>query len=394
VKLAAVLFAIVALLVVSFGRGQRDEPSGSASGAPARAAAPVHPAPPGGYALPRGAVRVRSGHGLRRALARPGSRPIVLAPGEYTGARPFLNPNGRALYAARQGRALLRAGLSMGGNSGRGGGLVRGVVIDVADRARTIDGAAVEVWGVGADTQILDTTIRGHSKLQSGIEARRPDGLRIRRVEVSGFTDFGVLADANTPGQAGPHKPFSIRDLSVSHVSRPVPRSSDGRAEACLWVGATGAVRDVRLRDCAWAGLWTGSATRDATFDGIDVDGARTGIYIEHFTTDSRFRRVRVGSDTRIGLQAEWAAPRWDGRPASVGNVIEASSFASRLAGVYLDEGTTRTTVRASTFTGQQWAAIGDFRGTGNTFSGNDYRGIASGAERVSRRHLSSTREG
>ena len=191
-----------------------------------------------------------------------------------------------------------------------------------------------------------------------------------------------MLADANTPDRDEPRAPFSIRDLEVSDVSRPVPRSSE-RTGRGLPVDRRGRHGARVRRACAWSGLWTGSATRGATFDGVDVDGARTGIYIEHFTTDSRFRGIRVGPDTRIGLQAEWAAPRWDSRPASVGNVIEASSFASRVAGVYLDEGTTRTTVRDSTFTRQRWAAIGDYRGSGNTFTGNDYRGIASGAERL-----------
>ena len=101
-----------------------------------------------------------------------------------------------------------------------------------------------------------------------------------------------------------------------------------------------------------------------------------------------------MGPDVRIGLNAEWAAPAWGGKPASVGNVIEDSHFESRLVGVYLDEGTTRTTVRNSSFAGQRFAAVGDYRGRDNAIHDNDYRGIAAGAEQVSRRHLSSAREG
>jgi hypothetical protein len=226
------------------------------------------------------------------------------------------------------------------------------------------------------------------------VEARRPDGLRIERLVARGFTDFGVLADANEPMRSAPRDPFVIEDIDVARVGRSVPGSSDGRAEACLWVGDTGTVRRARLRDCAWSGLWTGTATRGSEFRGIDVDGTRTGVYLEHFTHDSTFTGLRVGPDVRIGLTAEWADPEWRGRPASVGNVVEDSHFASRLAGVYLDEGTTRTTVRRSSFAGQQWAGIGDYRGDGNAFYDNDYRGIDAGAEQVSRRHLSSAREG
>ena len=74
--------------------------------------------------------------------------------------------------------------------------------------------------------------------------------------------------------------------------------------------------------------------------------------------------------------------------------MIEDSRFESRLAGVYLDEGTTRTTVRRSTFADQTWGAIGDYRGDGNAFYDNDYRAIGGGADAVRRDHLSSAREG
>jgi hypothetical protein len=83
-------------------------------------------------------------------------------------------------------------------------------------------------------------------------------------------------------------------------------------------------------------------------------------VYGEPFTRDSTFRRLRIGPHVRVGLTAEWADPEWDRRPASVDNLIELSRFESGLAGVYLDEGTTRTTVRRSSFANQSWAAIGD----------------------------------
>ena len=57
---------------------------------------------------------------------------------------------------------------------------------------------------------------------------------------------------------------------------------------------------------------------------------------------------------------------RAGGLPASVDNVIQASRFESWLAGVYLDEGTTRTIIRGSTFDGQRWAAIADYEGIDN----------------------------
>jgi hypothetical protein len=350
----------------------------------------IAPARPSSYRVPADAFRVSSAAGLRTALAAPARQAIVLAPGTYGGRRPFANPFGHQLYSAEAGKAVLTARLSLGGRHGRGGGLVRGLTIDVRDRRRTVNGAAIAVWGRGRDSRILDTTLVGHGMLDAGVDARRPDGLVIERMVVRRFRDYGVLVDANDRGRHAPRTPFAVSDLDVADVGRPQRGSSKGRAEACVWIGDTGALRRVRARSCAGAGLWTGSATRRATFEAIDIDRAGTGVYIEHFTRDSTFRGLRIGREVRVGLNAEWADPAWGRRPASVRNVIERSRFESSLVGVYLDAGTTSTTVRGSSFANQTWAAIGDYRGDGNAAYGNDYGDIRSTATPVRREHLGS----
>jgi hypothetical protein len=247
---------------------------------------------------------------------------------------------------------------------------------------------------VGRDTQILDTEVRGHGTVPAGIAARRPEGLVVRRVRADGFTDYGVRVDANEPVGAAPRDRFSIADLDVRRVGRTPPGSSDGRAEACLWIGNPGDVARVRVRDCAWSGVWTGTATDGARLRDIDVDGAPTGVYIEHFTTNSVFDRLRIGTWVRVGVLAEWDDPAWGGRPASVGNTIRASRIRSHLVGVYLDEGTTRTAVTGTSFGGQSWGAIGDYRGNGNTESANDFSGLDAGAQPLRHDHLSTARDG
>jgi hypothetical protein len=389
--LAASVAAAVALLAALLG-GPSEQEARPAAGAAALTLA--RPASPAAYKVPRHARHIESAAELRAALADSRRTTLVLAPGRYGGRAPFQNSHGHRIYSARPGRAVLRAGLSIGGNFGRGGALVRGLTIDVADRARTVDGAAIAVWGVARDTRILDVTLRGHSTAAAGISARRPDGLVVRRVRARGFTDYGVFADANDTSRGVMRDRALIEDVDVARVARARPGSSQGRAEACVWVGNTAVVRRVRARRCAWTGLWTGTAAHRATFDQIDVDGTRTGVYVEHFTHDSRFRRLRVGPDVRIGLTAEWDDPAWGGRPASVGNVIEDSRFDSRVAGVYLDAGTTRTTIRRSSFIHQSWAAIGDYRGDGNAAYGNDYSRVDPGAPPVRTDHLSTAREG
>jgi hypothetical protein len=395
VKLALLGLIACCAVVFATAHGDGGKRARQPQGAPisgARAPGPVHPRRPSRYRVPRGAIHVSTADELKNALRHRSRSAIVLANGIYSSRRPFLNPFGHQLYAAGLGRAVLRAGLSLGGNEGDGGGLVRGLVVDVSDRRRTIGGAAIAVWGTGRNSRILDTRVDGHATLGAGVEARVPHGLVIERFVARGFQDFGVLVDANEPGRRASRPGFRIADIDVAGVSRPTPGSSDGRAEACVWIGNTGSVRRVRVRSCAWSGLWTGTSTNGSLFDNIDVDRARTGVYLEHFTHDSVFRRLRIGPAVRVGLTAEWADPAWDSKPASVGNVIEDSRFASSLAGVYLDEGTTRTTVRRSTFVDQAWGGIGDYLGRDNRLYANDFRGLGTKAQAVRHDRLSSTR--
>jgi hypothetical protein len=376
------LCAAVGGLAIGSGKRRERPPTGRSAIAAPEGFRVRHPRR---YALPRQTVRVSSAAGLRRALAVHRSTSIVLAPGSYGGSEPFIDRSGHAIYAARRGAVVLRSGLSIGGNTAVPGAIVRGLVVDVRDPRAAVDGAAIAVWGSARDTHILDTTVRGHGVLDSGVAVRRPEGLVIQRLVARGFTSY---VDANDLNRGRMRPRAVLEDVDVADVSRPAPRSSDGRAESCVWIGDTALVRRVRVRSCAWAGLWTGTATIGGTFDQVDVDGAPTGVYIEHFTHNSTFRRLRVGPHVEAGVNAEWDDPSWGGRPASVGNVIENSHFASSLVGVYLDEGTTRTTVRRSTFVGQSWGAIGDYRGNGNVAYANAYDGVVG----VRHDHLSSFR--
>ncbi len=349
------------------------------------APAGVRPTPPRKYWIRRPVVRVRTATQLQAALSSRAPARIVLRPGRYAADAPFVNTHGHAIYSETVGRAILTAGVSMG-NDGGGAGLLQGVVIDVSDHGKTVDGVAIAVRGNAGG--VFDVVLRGHGTIRSGLVVRQPEGFRAARLVVRGFTDYGVLVDANDRSRTTLSQPFSLRDLDVAGIKRAEPGSSRGRAEACVWLGNPGAAARVRVRDCGWTGLWTGTAATGLRVADVDVDLTRTGVYLEHFTHRSRFERIRVGRRVRVGLTAEWADPDWGGLPASVDNVVQSSRFESSLAGVYLDEGTTRTIVRGSTFVGQQWAAIGDYKGVDNAYYGNDYRGIGSGAVPVTREHI------
>jgi hypothetical protein len=385
-----VLSFVAATAAVAVSRSQREDSAAHAY----RVVPSVNPAAPSSYEVPASGVRVRSSAQLRHALVRRKPTNIVLADGVYGGPSPFSNASGHRLFAAHLGAAVLRAGLSIGGNAGPAGGAVRGLVFDVRDRRKTVDGAEILVWGTAKDAAVRDVELRGHGVIRAGLVVRRPEGFRGARLVVRNFTDYGVVVDANDGALTRLEKPFHLVDVRVGRVARPVPGSSDGKGEACVWIGNPGVVRRIHVRRCAWTGLWTGTATTQALFDRIDVDKTRTGVYLEHFTHDSTFQHVRVGNRVKVGMLTEWASPAWGGRPASVHNVIQDSWIAASLAGVYLDEATTRTTVRRTTFVNQRWAAIGNYRGIGNAFYGNDYDGIASGADEVTEQHASSFRNG
>jgi hypothetical protein len=350
----------------------------------------MRPTPPSPYDVPASGVHVTTSAQLRSVLRSSQPTDIVLADGVYDGSQPFLNPNGHRLYAATLGGAVLRVGLSLGGNAGPPGGAVHGIAFDVRDLGKTVGGAEIIVWGTARNADVLDVTLRGNRVIRTGLVVRQPEGFRGARLVARGFTDYGVVVDANDPTLDVLDRPFRLTDVDVAGVARPVPRSSNGTAEACIWVGNPGEVRRVRVRHCAWTGLWTGTAATDALFDQIDVDQTPNGVYVEHFTRGSTFQRLHVGRKVRIGVVTEWAAPEWGGRPASVDNVIQESWFQSSFAGVFLDDGTTRTTVRGSTFANQRWAAIGNYRGIDNAFYGNDYRAIAPGADDVTDEHPNS----
>jgi hypothetical protein len=344
--------------------------------------------PPSSYSIPAGAVTVSNSAQLKQALAGP-AKDIVVADGVYDSSEPFVNANGHRVYAQHLGGAVFRAGFVLGGNWGPGHGVLRGLAFDVSDTGKVLEGSIVHVWGTGSGSQVLDTTFDGHGVIPSGVLARQVEGVVIRRVVARNFRDSGVTVDPNVASY-NPATPPLLEDIDSANVTWPVARTSNGTAEACVWVGVTATVRRIKTRNCAWEGLWVGSGTRNSVFEDLDLNDSGIGIYVEHFATNSTFRRVHAGPNVDRGATCEWADPAWDHRPACTDNVFEDSTFDTRLIGVYLDEGTTRTTVRHSVFLNQRCGAIGNYAGVGNLWdtSGNDYRGLRSGAVPVYTHHL------
>ena len=102
---------------------------------------------PAAYRAPRGALVVHNSRQLDRALAHSRRTNIVLAAGIYRHRGPFYVRDGKRLYAARLGAAVLKAGVVLGAPSGRAFPLLRGLLIDVRNRSETLGGDAIHVWG-------------------------------------------------------------------------------------------------------------------------------------------------------------------------------------------------------------------------------------------------------
>jgi hypothetical protein len=346
------------------------------------------PAPPAGYALPPSAVKVHNGPELARQLSPSVPQDIVLSDGVYRSAEPFSNECGHRLFAEHQGKAVLTAGLAIGSNDCGGGARVQGLAFDIAEAQSSANNAAIEVWGTASGTVLADIVIDGHGVLGTGIAARQPEGLAIQRVMATNFQSWGIFVDADDFDRTLT-KPPLLEDLNVANVSRPVPRSSNGTAEACIWVGNTAVGRRFKVRNCAWMGVWSGTAAKQARFSDLDIDdigsreGSSTGLYLEHFTTDSVFERIRIGPNVTVGIVCEWADPAWGSRPACDGVVIQDSLIDSRCVGAYLDDGTRNTTLRRTAFVHQASAAVAIFNKHYNILydtSGNDYGLMQAGA--------------
>jgi len=368
------------------------------------------PVAPASYVVPVGAVRVSSSAGLIAALQQSVARDIVLAAGVYDSAAPFQNGSGHRIYSETLGGAVLKAGLVIGGNFGGGDGLVRGVAFDVVDPSKTFQSSMVNTWGsAGRGAKVLDATFDGHGVVSAGVLARQPDGLVVQRVIVERVTDYGVFFQVPYPGYYSfvAATPTLVEDAVITGVYRASRGSANGTAEAGIWAGNNSTVRRVQVRDTGWMGIWTGGDCNDALFEDLEIGNIHgnapgygpigTGIYLEHYTRRTVFRRFQISGVYEAGIKTEWADPAYAGTNpipgeslgASHANLFEDGEISSVVDGVFFAD-STGDTIRRVKFIGQTKAAIRDFRGTGNSYNslGNDYSQIAAGARPIDTRHV------
>lgn len=127
----------------------------------------------------------------------------------------------------------------------------------------------------------------------------------IRKLDVRNMTEYGVGSQQWYPPKVATPGRTLIEDCIVEHVAAVPPLSSNGTSEACAWIGNPSDVRRLRLTDGAWMGMWTGSRCIGSVIEDVTIEGPGVGLYCEHTTKDSTFRRFKIATDGP-GIVLEW----------------------------------------------------------------------------------------
>lgn len=354
------------------------------------------PQPPTAYQLPAGAKMVSTSAGLASALASTTASDIVLADGTYDQASAFASKAAHRVYAQNLGKAVLTAGITV-----QYGGILQGLTFNIPSSSKAAGSACVRRdFMPAAPLQILDCTFEGNWAVAYGIIDYSPDGASYQRLVFSHFTDVGLRSSNNKAVSYGSATPKiqAISDISIDGVSRAVPGSSNGTAEAGLFIGhpVLNPVARIKTRNVSWSGVETVNNAWDTTFTDMDIDmtGPKmsdgVGVYAEHYSLHNTYQNSTIRAKT--GLNGEWdhgTIGTAGCRNCVITGVTFDGTGISHSAGVYLDEGSESNTITNCTFIGQTWAAIGAYLNVGtNSFDvGNTYQ-LPAGVPQFSTNHI------
>ena len=372
------------------------------------------PTAPQPYTLPANAVHVNNTADFIKQFTSSSAKDIVLENGIYDNPAPVMAAAPHRIWAAQLGGARLRFGLAFESNFSSAGAAVHGLTFDITNPATTSSSAVIRIaQAPNTNVTIEDVTINGNRSVNAGIQAFNSSGLIVRRCAVSDVFDAGILLQGygNVAYTYVPNQTPLIEDCDVKNVYRDQRGSNNGKSEACMWIGVTVTVRRVRLQNCGWMGLWTGSNANNARFSDLTILDTDKGIYVEHWTRNTIFERFQIGPltgtagsagiHTRLGIITEWADPAYTGLnpvpgeslAASHSNTIQNGFISSYLAGVFTDDAE-GTTVAGVTFANQRFTGISEFRNDKTKYDtiwqnqGNNFSGMTSGATQYTRYHI------
>lgn len=311
---------------------------------PPPASGVVPPLPPANYPIPASAFPVRSTSELISAL-NAGRAEIVLEDGVYDNGAYVGTGGGKRLYARNLGKATVKFGLYATSDV-----RFQGIVFDCDAPQKTLYESIIRHGG--DNLFFTDCWLKGGKKMAHGLYSLNPNGAVVRRCVVGGFTDTGVRLSSNHEG--GSIKVQAVSDLDIDWVTRPVVNSSNGTAEAGLWVGelVTEGVHRIKVRNVSWSGIEGVNNCNATIFGDLDIDmsgiltsglpnaseASRVGFYAEHFCVGGTIDRfIIVGCQN--GFVGEWDDPVWGGRPAVSGHTIRNGTFKDSKVGAYYDKG-------------------------------------------------------
>jgi hypothetical protein len=346
--------------------------SGTAEGGQTPATGVAPPNPPAAYTLPAASLRVTTSAQLSSALA--GSvKNIVLADGRYGfGACESIGTHN--LYAENLGGATITSGLDTHSGPTEFHGLRLDASSDsvgCTDNGAGEQSSLVQVWRTG-QAKIYDSWLTGHGTLAGGVYSKA-GGLRLQRVVIDGFREFGVRSWSHNP--APPHKSTikddAIIDVDCSNVHEPTPGSDGGSLEQCLLLSwpVPGGVTRVRVAD-SFIGLEPYQNFDDTTITDFTAVASRPSItaggpnavaaYFEHNTVSDTMQNFSISGHWQIGVNCEWDYGII-GNGACQDNTWRHGRIESEYVGIYFDQGQTGNVVDGVSFAGQSRSPIVDY---------------------------------
>ena len=183
---------------------------------------------------------------------------------------------------------------------------------------------------------------------------RTTSSTTIKKLNVKRYTGYGIGAMQYYPPTVQNPGRTTVEDCIAEEITSNPPGSMDGTGEAGFWFGNPTDAKRLIARNCGWMGMWTGSKASGSIIEDFQIEQARgVGLYVEHVTSNSVFRRFKIKSAGN-GINIEW----WYGGEGSSnllfedGDIYCPPNLDYRSAGVFADAGTFGCTFRRIRFWG------------------------------------------
>ncbi len=159
--------------------------------------------------------------------------------------------------------------------------------------------------------------------------------MSVKSKHVKRVTGIGVGSMSFWPPPAGQTALTTIEDCIAEDVKANPPGKAGGTSEANFWIGNTTQARRLIARRTGWMGMFTGSKCWGSTIEDFLIEDVAVGVYIEHVTRDTVFRRFKIhnshdqtvagGAEPGNILRARSISIEWWYRDADRGNQVVGS---------------------------------------------------------------------